>query len=500
MDIYTVLLVDDEEEVIQVIMKKINWEGLGFSVIGYACNGVKALELVEEYQPDVVITDIKMPYMDGIELSNHIKAEFPMTKLLFFTGFDEFEYAREAIHLEVEEYILKPVNSRELTDIFSKLKTKLDQEISEKQNAEILQKYYMESLPILQANFYSGLIEGRIQKDEISRYLSDYQISVAGPYFCCLVIHTSKSQVPEKLNPLLVSASVQKQAKERLGEKWQVKCFPYLGNTVLIAQLKSEQEISELTDECDRFCRYIRHFLGAVVTVGIGSVCRKINSQGMANGAELLELFKTIPLGASEDIVQAVDQYLRRMSFSQKTLQQYHIDVMELISALYRFSENHDIVSEELSGNMGMLYSGLLDLEPEALRNWLIRVSLSFREALIHVRSRSARSFLSRAKEYVQNNYGDEELSLDSVCQALGVSNSYFSTIFKKKTGNSFIGYLTDYRMDQASRLLIETDEKSYVIAKQVGYTDPNYFSYVFKKRFGMSPTRYRTEHMEREK
>ena len=141
----------------------------------------------------------------------------------------------------------------------------------------------------------------------------------------------------------------------------------------------------------------------------------------MANGAELLELFKTIPLGASEDIVQAVDQYLRRMSFSQKTLQQYHIDVMELISALYRFSENHDIVSEELSGNMGMLYSGLLDLEPEALRNWLIRVSLSFREALIHVRSRSARSFLSRAKEYVQNNYGDEELSLDSVCQSLGV-------------------------------------------------------------------------------
>lgn len=536
MDIYTVLLVDDEEEVIQVIMKKINWEGLGFSVIGYACNGVKALELVEEYQPDVVITDIKMPYMDGIELSNHIKAEFPMTKLLFFTGFDEFEYAREAIHLEVEEYILKPVNSRELTDIFSKLKTKLDQEISEKQNAEILQKYYMESLPILQANFYSGLIEGRIQKDEISRYLSDYQISVAGPYFCCLVIHTSKSQVPEKLNPLLVSASVQKQAKERLGEKWQVKCFPYLGNTVLIAQLKSEQEISELTDECDRFCRYIRHFLGAVVTVGIGSVCasvselsqsyssareavsyrviygvsrainmkeivpRKINSQGMANGAELLELFKTIPLGASEDIIQAVDQYLRRMSFSQKTLQQYHIDVMELISALYRFSENHDIVSEELSGNMGMLYSGLLDLEPEALRNWLIRVSLSFREALIHVRSRSTRSFLSRAKEYVQNNYSDEELSLDSVCQALGVSNSYFSTIFKKKTGNSFIGYLTDYRMDQASRLLIETDEKSYVIAKQVGYTDPNYFSYVFKKRFGMSPTRYRTEYMEREK
>ena len=112
---YTVLLVDDEEEVIQVIMKKIDWEGLGFSVIGHAGNGVKALEMVEEFQPDVVMTDIKMPYMDGMELADSIKTRFPTTKILLFTGFDEFEYAKEAVHLEVEEYILKPVNSVEMT-------------------------------------------------------------------------------------------------------------------------------------------------------------------------------------------------------------------------------------------------------------------------------------------------------------------------------------------------------------------------------------------------
>ena len=100
----------------------------------------------------------------------------------------------------------------------------------------------------------------------------------------------------------------------------------------------------------------------------------------------------------------------------------------------------------------------------------------------------------------MHNNYQDEELSLDSICEVLGVSNSYFSTIFKKETGNSFIGYLTDYRMDQASRQLIETNEKSYIIAKNVGYNDPNYFSYVFKRRFGVSPSKYRTEHTEVEK
>ena len=158
---YTVLLVDDEEEVIQVIMKKIDWEGLGFSVIGYANNGVKALEMVEEYQPDVVMTDIRMPYMDGMELAHRIREEFPGTKILIFTGFDEFEYAKEAVHLEVEEYILKPVNSVEMTKVFGQMKAKLDQEISEKRNAETLQRYYLESLPLLQANFYTTLIEGR---------------------------------------------------------------------------------------------------------------------------------------------------------------------------------------------------------------------------------------------------------------------------------------------------------------------------------------------------
>lgn len=172
---------------------------------------------------------------------------------------------------------------------------------------------------------------------------------------------------------------------------------------------------------------------------------------------------------------------------------------MELVTALYRFSVNHEIVSEAFAGNMKMQYNRLSDLEPGALRKWLIELSFSFREELLHVQSRSMKSFISRAKEYVESNYMDEDLSLDGVCRFLGVSNSYFSTIFKKETGNSFIGYLTDYRMDQASRLLIETNEKSYIIAKQVGYTDPNYFSYVFKRRFGVSPSRYRTEHVKRE-
>ena len=538
MDKYTILLVDDEEEVIQAIIRKINWEELGFSVLGYADNGVKALEMIEEHQPDVVMTDIRMPYMDGMELCSHIRMEYPAMKIVLFTGFDEFEYAKEAVHLEVEEYILKPVNSVELINIFTHLKMKLDQEISERRSMEKLEQYYTESLPLLQANFYSSLIEGRIHEEELTRYLSDYQISLPGPLFCCLVIHMSSSRVPENMNSLFLAASVQRQAEERLGKRWQAKCFPYLGNSVLFAQLNSENEIAELTDDCDRFCKYANRIIGAVVTVGIGQVCntvlelvqsyntareavsyravygasRAINIREIApsesagetqftNDKELLNLFKKIRLNSQDEITEAVNQYIERISFPLKSLQQHQVVIMDLITALFRFSVNNDIAVEGgISGDIGMLYERLLEMEPDALRKWLTDISLCFSESLVVARSRSTQSFVSKAKEYIHSQYADAQLSLAQICEILGVSNSYFSTVFKKETGKSFVGYVTDYRMEQAARLMIETNEKSYVIAQKVGYTDPNYFSYVFKRQFGVSPSKYRAEHTKSEK
>ena len=536
MDKYTILLVDDEEEVIQAIIRKINWEELGFSVVGYADNGIKALEMIEESQPDVVMTDIKMPYMDGMELCSHIRREYPAMKIVLFTGFDEFEYAKEAVHLEVEEYILKPVNSVELINIFTKLKIKLDQEISERRSMEKLEHYYTESLPLLQANFCSTLIEGRIHEDELQKYLSDYQISLPGPLYCCLVIHMSSSQIPENMNSLFLAASVQKQAEDRLGKRWKAKCFPYLGNSVLFAQINNENEIAELTDDCDRFCKYVNRMMGTVVTVGIGQVCsqildlaqsynaareavsyravygasRAINIKEIApkesgepcfsNDMELLNLFKKIRLNSEEEIVEAVDQYIESISFPLKSLQQHHVVIMELVTALFRFSVNNDIAAEGVGGDIGILYGKLLELAPDALRKWLTDISLCFSEDLVTARSRSTQSFVSKAKEHVRSQYADVQLSLAQICERLGVSNSYFSTVFKKETGKSFVSYVTDYRMEQAARLLIETNEKSYVIAQKVGYTDPNYFSYVFKRKFGVSPSKYRAEHKKSEK
>ena len=164
MDKYKVLLVDDEEEAIEAIRLKLEWETLGFKVIGSANNGVKALELVERLQPDVVITDIKMPYMDGLELARTLNEDYQNIHIIIFTGFDEFEYAKEAVHLEIEEYMLKPINSQELSECLKRLKKTLDNEREEKLNVKKLEHYFNESLPMFQTNLFISLIEGGSRK------------------------------------------------------------------------------------------------------------------------------------------------------------------------------------------------------------------------------------------------------------------------------------------------------------------------------------------------
>ena len=168
--------------------------------------------------------------------------------------------------------------------------------------------------------------------------------------------------------------------------------------------------------------------------------------------------------------------------------------VMELVSSLYRFAVSNRIDTDPIFGEDERLFRNVTNMDSAQLGDWLCKVSLMMQEQMQSNRADGAQTFVSKAVEYVRDNYSDQELTIDKICGILGVSAAYFSTMFKKETGKTFIAYLTDYRMEQAVQRLIERDEKTYVIAAQVGYADPAYFSYVFKKKFGVSPSRYRSE------
>ena len=224
---------------------------------------------------------------------------------------------------------------------------------------------------------------------------------------------------------------------------------------------------------------------------------QRIIKKESAEEASLAKLFKTICLGSGDEIENAVDVYMQHNFYELNSLEKYHVAVMELISELYHFMANNELDTGQLSGGTRSIYNELSNFEPQVLKKWLINFSTTLHDDMDDVRNHSKKSLIDKAREYVHRNYKHEDLGLDDVCRELGVSNSYFSGMFKKETGKSFVAYITDYRMERAARMLVETGEKSYIIAQNVGYADPNYFSYVFKRKYGVSPSKYRTEYEE---
>ena len=228
---YKILLVDDEEEVRKSIIKKINWEEEGFLVVGDAENGVEALEKIENLNPDLVFTDIRMPYMDGLELIKEINIRYPLIKSIIFSGFDDFDYAKEAIKMGVIEYVLKPVSAVELTEILRKVHKTLDDELDKKRDIEKLKSSYLASIPILREQFLNGLIHGNIGKSEIDYALAEYDINLkdVGKYIVATVhIDDTDSAV---VNKELIPISVKVNLIENLENKLQAEVFSMYSET-----------------------------------------------------------------------------------------------------------------------------------------------------------------------------------------------------------------------------------------------------------------------------
>ena len=535
---YSVLLVDDVEDVIRIIMKKLDWESMGLVIIGHAANGVEALEMAEELSPDIVMTDIKMPYMDGLTLCKKLKELSRTIRVIIFSGFDEFEYAKEAIKMEAAEYLLKPVNAVELKEVFERVKNDLDRELDEKRNTDKLRAYYMESLPVLQESFYMALLEGRIAPEQIGRYMDSYQVQLQGPYYVVAVLHLSQQSLEEesRMDPFLQAVSVRKFAEEQVEDRWRSRVVIYLGDIIMISQMHSREEMLEYTNEMDRLCRMAKKVCNARITAGIGYLCDNLEQlplsyQGAKQAvsyrvlygntraisisevepAEHVELnwedvystyiqqiMKKVRVGEQDGLEKAISQFTEWLSGEQISMQKYRIVMMELVAELFRFTASHNLNPENVFGGNGDVYSQVLQMESaEVLDRWLRRVCTNLQNAVMNERQDSTKFFVKNAEEYVKEHFADQDLGVDEVCRKLNVSAAYFSTIFKKETGKTFVRYLTDYRMEKAVNMLMTGNEKTYVIAEKVGYAEPNYFSYVFKKQFGMSPSKYKAERLE---
>ena len=545
MDLYRIILVDDEEEVRKSIIRKIDWTAVGFAVVGDAENGEDALEKIENLEPDVVLTDIRMPYMDGLTLAERIRQKYPSMKIVIFSGYDDFEYAKQAIKLNVTEYILKPVNVEELTAILKRIKTNLDEEIEQKRNVNLLRENYKRSLPILREQFLKDLISRPMDGETVQTLLREYDIPLAGAkkWIAIAVELELEQELTQEEAPLplheeknLIPISVMQILSENLKPSYRFSLLSFSGSADAkiagIAAIDENNSQTELINILGDICKEIRKTLKVPVTIGIGHSAQKLEniSRSFQSALDALgyrsvvgtgstiyindvepgiggklqfgseeesALIQAIKFGPEEKIRETVRGIVDRMNEARVHARQQQAYILSVANCMIQLIQQYDLNMEEIFAEdpLGPDPFTVIQsmLNRENFSRWLFQTALKINNALSRERDYAARQVIEKAKQYIMDNYQDPGLSVEQICRYLHMSPAYFSTMFKKATGQTYIAYLTEVRLNKAVELLNMTDEKTYVIASQVGYQEQNYFSYVFKKRFGVSPTRYRS-------
>lgn len=286
MSLYSILLADDEEEVRKGIIRKIDWENLGFQVVGDAENGEEALEKIEQLKPDVVMTDIRMPYMDGLTLAKRIRQKYPSTRILIFSGYDDFEYAQQAIKLNVTEYILKPVNVEELTEILNRVRENLNEEIEQRRNIRRIRESYQNSLPILKELFLNDLVKGNVPEEEVCFKLKEYGVNILGALkWMAAVVSVDAQEKRETDSSLhkereLIPISVKQFMEDSLKQYFRFTIFSSTNDIILIVAIDEFNTQTGFIDLLEDTCKEAKKILGVTVTVGVGHGTGKLEQIG----------------------------------------------------------------------------------------------------------------------------------------------------------------------------------------------------------------------------
>lgn len=528
---YKIMIVDDEADVREGIASHINWDKLHMEVVGLAENGKDALEKAENYEVDIVLTDIKMPFLDGLEMSRQLLKLHPYCKIIILTGFDEFEYAQEAIRLNAAEYVLKPVNVLELTEVLERVKETLDKSIEEKRNIDFLKKRYEEALPVLKGRFLSNMLTGYYEENKLDEQMEFYDVKIRGyRYYSSVVfeitrIKGDRPSVSMELVNLSVHGIIRECFENRCGCEVIIESFGIVAITAW-----NKEQIDKVISITNEVCQKCRHILDVEVTAGIGRLRAGIHElhYSFREAKEALEykiiigvgsaiyiedmeqvqpiqaaydscseklLLSAIKFGSSQNLGSLISDMFDRASTYDEWDQR--IFILNFINSIYKIVKEYNLQNEnQIWGPLKKLMEDTVhwNIKENSIEKDCYVICSRISSCISQKRENAAKLLIKEAKKYIEEHYGESDLSVEKICSRLHVSQSYFSTLFRKETGISYVQYLTEVRMANAIMLLQETDYKTYIISKMVGYDDPNYFSHVFKRRFGMSPVKYRQQ------
>lgn len=519
-----VLIVDDEYLIRNLLRMRINWEEQGLMIVGEASNAQEALDMVDELKPNIIFTDIYMPYINGIEFSSRVLKKYPDIKIVVVTGHDEFEYAQQSIKIGISDFILKPIRASDLLHVTEQLKRKIDEERRRDLEVEKLKQELERNFPYLREKFLYQWLKGTLSIEEInekSAYFTfplfhsraAYQVAVIEIY------SSSEKQTEEQI--ILLGMKCRNRIEAFFSQDSHVIILPEAQDRVVII---SFSEDSDFIGDCESLKLILIDSLQCFVSIGIGRKRSNIQEANLgyqeANRAlqykvfvghnqvicfediiegrkdhyrsksELLQQLQFyISVGSPERAAQMLTQIFDA-SFS--SISHFRTAAMDVITECQRAVMEREIEDEHILNTETIVSILTADNLPE-LKRILERYVHNVSNTINIVNQAKAGNLISQVKEYLEHHMSDPKVGLASTAAVFFISPGHLGRLMKKETGLTFVEYLTDIRMKKAELLLKMTDLKGYEIGEQVGITDPHYFSVLFKKTMGRSMNEYRT-------
>lgn len=538
-----VFLVEDEMVIRRGIKNSIDWEKEGYIFCGEASDGELAYPMIIKEKPDILITDIRMPFMDGLELCKLVKKELPNIKILILSGYDEFDYAKEAIRLGVTEYLLKPISSGKLLEALNGVSESIRRE---KEDKDLVRKYMeemRENTEHEKQKFFEQMIAGNLSMADALETGKKYEMNLSAGMYNLLLFRFTLGEENRKSGELLGEAEYAiKKLTERLEYVFEFQRGVEGWAFLLMAD--NEEQMSERVKELSKDLEEImKNYSTIAYFGGIGQPVARLRELEesfreaeralaarftmelnriisvedirMAQNVDTLDdieitsfgeiektrtmLEKFLNNGAEDEIDEFVDVYINELpeeNLKSVLMRQYII--MDAYIVMMSFCEKIEGIEGEMQAQSEELKNSMKTSQTlEEIKNYirmLLKKIIGVRDT---ISGRRYSDIIEIAKDQIRKTYMSDEISLNTIAAEVGMSPSYFSSIFSKEMGKTFVEYLTEIRMDRAKELLMCSSMKTSEIGYEVGYKDPHYFSYIFKKTQNCTPKEFRARGKE---
>lgn len=538
-----VFLVEDEMVIRRGIKNSIDWEKEGYIFCGEASDGELAYPMIIKEKPDILITDIRMPFMDGLELCKLVKKELPNIKILILSGYDEFDYAKEAIRLGVTEYLLKPISSGKLLEALNGVSESIRRE---KEDKDLVRKYMeemRENTEHEKQKFFEQMIAGNLSMADALETGKKYEMNLSAGMYNLLLFRFTLGEENRKSGELLGEAEY---AIEKLTERREY-VFEFqrgVEGWAFLLMADNEEQMSERVKELSKDLEEImKNYSTIAYFGGIGQPVARLRELEesfreaeralaarftmelnriisvedirMAQNVDTLDdieitsfgeiektrtmLEKFLNNGAEDEIDEFVDVYINELpeeNLKSVLMRQYII--MDAYIVMMSFCEKIEGIEGEMQAQSEELKNSMKTIQTlEEIKNYirmLLKKIIGVRDT---ISGRRYSDIIEIAKDQIRKTYMSDEISLNTIAAEVGMSPSYFSSIFSKEMGKTFVEYLTEIRMDRAKELLMCSSMKTSEIGYEVGYKDPHYFSYIFKKTQNCTPKEFRARGKE---